>query len=309
MAMSNNLGALLLYGPDKGMISFVYHELATKLSASIVTSDLQSLESSSNNFSFFSKKDILKIEPERTPTLTNVIKSILLDLNKVNLPVIICDELAPTIAIRKFFETEKSLISLACYPDDPRAIKLIISNMLKSYNKRISADALDYLSKQLFGDRMLIVNEIEKLITYSHNIEAIDYKLCKALIGDSLQNSADMMCIYHAQKSYENYYTEVTTILDSGISEVWVLRALGRFYGNLLKVKMLIMDGLTIDEAMSNLSPPIFFQYVPMFKAIVSQMHLCDIAELLQKFIELERKFKSGSHALELNSIFIFKEM
>lgn len=156
------VNALLLYGPDKGYIDKICKALIKKfnlLKTSIEYSDLKnySLDTLANSQNFFMQKQLIKIRSVGE----SIDKPLKLALGKdfLHFLVFIADELSSNSSIRKFFETENNLASLACYHDDEQKITKIISQKLAANSKIIQEESVRYLTNNLSGDRSSSFNK------------------------------------------------------------------------------------------------------------------------------------------------------
>ncbi len=297
------ISSILLYGPDRGMISDIVSQLTKKLNARIATANnYTDLSSSLNNTSMFNQKEIIKISSELK--LHEDAKSLLQKYHS-NFPLIIAEDLAPANALRKFYEGSESLAAVACYPDDENAIRRMISQKCAYYNQQITTRAISFLSSSLGGDRLMILSELEKLFLYMRNVHTIDVADCEKIISKSSNHNADNLCIAYGVLDAQEYLREQDALLTNSISEIWIIRALGRYYLNILKVKLYIEDGLSVASSMNLLKPSIFFKYAEGFKKSVAQNSIRAISKSLDLFIKAEIDAKNGLGHQALELIFI----
>lgn len=302
--------SILFFGPDSGMISEFTRKIATSLKANIAEYEINSsasLQIALNNRNFFGDREIIKINP-KTLKLDEEIKNNIKN-NNYNFPVFATDELDTTNAFRKFFENTQNLAVIGCYPDDEKSAKYIISSILHNAGKQIENDALFYLINHLKGDRNLIRNEMEKLLTYSYNIPKITCSICEKLISSSIEPNPDLLCIYYAKKDGRNFLKQLSIIKDSNINNIWIIRAIARYMQNHLLVKLYQLDGIYIDDAIKKLSPKIFFKYVSEFRDISTKLSLKEISSSLEMLLEAEIKAKTFHAESVLEMLFFHNFM
>ena len=82
--------------------------------------------------------------------------------------------------------------------------------------------------------------------------------------------------------------------LGEGQHPVMIARALQRHLMRLLQARGFMDDGQNIDAAMAQLRPPVFFKYVPVFKAVLQRWSARDINAGLKAMLEAELQFKSS---------------
>jgi DNA polymerase III subunit delta len=302
---SGQINSILFFGPDNGVISDLISQLTIKLSSPtrlISDDELSDYSSALNNISFFSSKEIIKFDV-KSIKLDQSLKAVLTKSNH-NFPIFIASELEPSNSYRKFFESENNLAAIACYADDETAVRRIISSNLSQNKMRISPDALDFLCKNLHGNRNLIKSEIDKLISYKGINTQINLNDCENIICQSLEANPDYLCINFANKNAESYLKELDLLLKNEISVVWIIRALSRFYMNLAHAKLMEKDGVAIDQALNSLKPKIFYKNVQDFKKIVRSISLIEIQNVLEALTQAEVNFKTFSSNNVLDEIF-----
>ncbi|WP_341753763.1 DNA polymerase III subunit delta [Candidatus Tisiphia endosymbiont of Dioctria rufipes] len=292
---NGQIKALLLYGPDKGYIDKVCKTLVKKfdlLKTSIEYSEIKnrSLETLVNTQNFFMQKQLIIVRSVGE----SIDKSLKLALGKDSLHflVFIADELSAASSIRKFFETETYLASLACYHDDEHKITKIILQKCNSVGKVISEDTVNYLTARLKGDHQTLVNEINKLIYFTFDKDQITLDDALAVVSDDFTGNGDNLCVYFSSGNLDNFLQEFTKLKQQNINEVLIIRALIRYYLNLYTVLNKLAMGVNIDMAIKSLSPPIFYKYVPSFKQALNKVNLENCIKTLKHLEQAEIDYK-----------------
>jgi DNA polymerase-3 subunit delta len=290
------IAATLLYGPDRGLIDYSASHITKILNLpkrTISYADIvfDELKSELNNISLFGTKEIIHL------TNISTFDAKLKDLVKAenhHILIITADELTPSSALRKTFETEKNLAAIACYHDDATSVEKLARKYCADAQKRISADALKYLSHSLYGDRYIIINEIEKLLIYASDKEEITIEDVIAVISGSTTPEPDMLCIYFFKNDKKLYLEELNKLLDENISAVWIVRALIRYSINVYITLQKMSEGADLDEAAGSITPPIFFKNMPDFKRIVGKFDTTKILRLMERLYKAEVGLKSS---------------
>lgn len=291
------MNAALIYGPDRGLIDYSVAHITKvlklpKRTISYADISFDELKSELNNISLFGTKEIIQLTNISTfdAKLKELVKA-----DNHHVLVITADELTPASALRKTFETEKNLAAIACYHDDATSVEKIVRKYCSDAQKIISADAIKYLSHSLYGDRYIIINEIEKLLTYTHDKNEITLEDVTAVISGSTTPAPDMLCIYFFKNDQKLYLEELHKLLAENVSAVWIVRALVRYAINIYITLQKMSEGASIEEATGSLSPPIFFKYIPDFKRIISQSNIAHILLIMEKLYKAETILKSSS--------------
>lgn len=291
----NNISSALLYGPDRGLIDYSVNQITRilklpKRTISYADISLNELKYELNNISFFSAREIIRLTNISTfdTKLQDLVKS-----KNHHVLVITADELTPSSALRKTFESDEKLASIACYHDDFSAIEKIARKACSDSKKSISADALKYLASSLYGDRYIIINEIEKLLTYTLDKDEITLEDVISVISSSTTPEPDLLCIYFFKNDRKLYFNELNKLLAENISAVWIVRALIRYSINIYVTLKKMSEGVHLDEAVKSITPPIFFKYVADFKMILQTFNRKQILNLMEKLYKAEIDLKS----------------
>lgn len=295
--------SLLLYGPDKGYISFICQSIIQKMNllhSSISYNDINEskLETLLNSRNFFAQREFIKITTV-TNSINTALKSLLAN-EFLHFAAFIADELPSNSGIRNFFESQEFCASVACYPDDQQNIAKIIHAKFAAVDKRLDDDALYYLRSALKGDYQLICNELEKLLLYAYDKDTLTIDDIKLVINIDLIANGDDLCTYFAQKDTQAFLIEMERLTAQGINMVLIIRALIRYYMNLYIVVSKIDEKESIDTAIKNLSPPIFFKRVADFKKVAFHIQRTEIVAVIAKLYQAEINFKLDPKSFDL---------
>lgn len=295
--------SLLLYGPDKGYISFICRSIIQKMNllhSSISYNDINEskLETLLNSRNFFAQREFIKITTV-TNSINTALKSLLAN-EFLHFAAFIADELPSNSGIRNFFESQEFCASVACYPDDQQNIAKIIHAKFAAVDKRLDDDALYYLKSALKGDYQLICNELEKLLLYAYDKDTLTIDDIKLVINIDLIANGDDLCTYFAQKDTQAFLIEIERLMAQGINMVLIIRALIRYYMNLYIVVSKIDEKENIDTAIKNLSPPIFFKRVADFKKVAFHIQRTEIVAVIAKLYQAEINFKLDPKSFDL---------
>lgn len=300
---SGSVKALLLYGYNRGFIDTVVREIAGKLSLLTVSINAKdatvsnlSLQAASNNF--FNQRELLKVEYSGSAA-PKELKDFLQGDRFENFICFIGDESLPSSGIRKFFEDAQNLAVMGCYYEDENYIARMAASLATEDKKTFSADAIGYLKSVLKGDHLLVKNELIKLINYAHDNSKISYEDVKQALSPELSASGDEMCLYFSKKQPDKFLREVEALKTQAINEVLIIRALIRYYLNLFLVVSKVEEGMVIDLAIKQLSPPIFFKYVNDFKLVAQQFRRREIIRIICILQQAEATFKNNNQAFD----------
>lgn len=290
--------SIMLYGPDKGVIDHIYSLIVKTLEKTSYNHNYNDMICSGiditlNNISLFGGSDIIKIT-EVPSSINTDLKDILLS-GTHHTAILIADELSPSSSLRKLFESEESFAAIACYNDDAKNVKTLSYSKITSAGKTINTDALNYLSYHLNGDRFIIENEINKLLLFSYDEKSITLEHVEKSISNSIISSPDLLSIAFAKGDGKKFFLESRNLLSENISVVWIIRALARYYINLYIVLNEKSSGISLENAISHLKPPIFFKYLQDFKDVVRSLSMERIRYILSLLHDAEISSKSAT--------------
>ncbi len=303
---NHSIKSLLLYGPDKGYIEKIYKSLSQKfglLNTYIEYSELkqQSLETLVNSQNFFAQRQLIIVR-STSETIDKNIKEAL-SKDSLHFLVFIADELSPHSTIRKFFEAEPFLAIVACYHDEPTKIAQIIRQKCNQAGKEISEDAVNYLTSYLKTDHLMIISEIDKLISYAFDKQQITLDEARCAVSEDYEGSGDVLFLYLALKDYDKFLQEFNKLIQYNVNEVLIIKALIKYYLKLYTVLCKLETDHNVDKAIKSLTPPIFYKYIPDFKKAVNLHNLDNCLIMLRHLQQAELNYKLNPSGFNIYNI------
>lgn len=308
---SPDQGMILLYGPDAGLISerarilgkTVVDDLndpfrVADLSFDAIKEDPGLLGAEINAISMLGGRRLIRVTTG-SAALPKPLEEILSKPSD-SMVLFIADDLPPSSGLRKFFEKITHGIALPCYKDDSRSVQTVVATRLREQGFRVDADAVTYLSSRFSGDRLVIISEVEKLITYMGKITHITLKDVQDCVFDSSEFSLDELCNAFASRKPDQVDRHLSKALAEGIVPVTIIRTILRYFLRLQEVRYAMANGATEEQAVAALRPPLFFKQVPVFKQHVRLWSAADISRTITRFIELETDCKTTGKPAEL---------
>ncbi len=302
----SNIHAVLIYGSDYGLNYLraeTIHKAVIKDPKDLfsnfefyykdIKKDPAKFNDSLKAKSLFKSKKFFKIldcEPTITKSISDIIKSYRGD----NFLVFMAEDLSPNSSLRKLFETESNLAAIACYKDDLATTKQLANNFLRENSYHASSEVIEAIAYNFSGNRLLLLNELEKLITYkgeNHNITLDDIDLSVSNnVELSLENISNSFAAYNfseLDKSLQNAF-------DESVSPITIIRTIMYYFNRLYLVRCKMDSGISFDSAINILKPPIFFKNVPTFKNHVNAWNASKIINLLTSLQNLEQQCKNS---------------
>ena len=297
--------SVLVYGNDYGVVSQTVDNIVSKLITGEQTifnfTSLQYNSIIKNPESLYNELNSPTLTKEKKVVLVNEVekilpawlKDLLLDINNDTFVIFKASELLPNVAIRKLFETEKKLAVIACYHDEYAITKSMVESKLKQHKINIDKDALDYLVANGNFNRLVLLSELDKLILFAQNRGKISLEVTKQLISLSGNSSIDDFCFDIALGNSVDFDLRLRQLLDTKTNIIAIIRSIARCFQQLLKAQSLIKNGMTLEQAMQKISPPVFFKYVPKFTICLKHYSFNQLQDVITALTDLELLCKS----------------
>ncbi|MCT6842609.1 MAG: DNA polymerase III subunit delta [Commensalibacter sp.] len=205
--------------------------------------------------------------------------------------VIEAGSLSTRSPLRILAEKHPLMAAIACYAETGRSLEETVHSLLGK--KKISPDAFRYLLAMLGGDRILIRNEIEKLLLFVGDEAEITIEAVEQVLGDS--NEYSIEDILYAVMTGQTIVADRTLNrgLKEGITLIALIRGLLYLNDRMMQVRIMMEeDGLSLKSAMGKLNPPIFFKRANDFQRAMTYWNkerLLDLARQVQ-YLELLSK-------------------
>lgn len=286
---NDKLYGIMFHGSEKGLIDYYVLQVQKFLNLpvrKISYSDDFALSETLNALSFFNEKEIIII----TGVNANITKEIgeTLKTQTHNFPIFIADDLAPSL--KQLFQKSSNLALIPCYPESSIDLQLIVKRYLTG--KVIQPKALEHLCANLNSDRQFLYSELDKLLIYCHDKDQITLEYVHEAIVPMRNVSLDQLIISFVRRDVKNYLTDIEHLLHNNVPEMLIIRSLVKYYTNLYTVKLHTKAGMSVDEAMKLLKPPVFFMYVKHFKEFVATLNYTSIFNALKLVMAAEVKLK-----------------
>lgn len=204
-------------------------------------------------------------------------------------------ELGPRSALRRLFEESADGASVACYADEGDGLMSFAEAALGELGHRAEPAALEWMARALGGDRAIIRRELEKLSTYvgpSNPVTVADVEAC---LGDSAEIDVDDAAVAAATGDLAGLDRAVARSYSAGQSPITLLRALGRELSRLHQAAGAIAGGASVDGAMAQMRPPVFFKIKPAYERALRSWRAEDLLRAIEMVADAEVQCKSGA--------------
>ena len=274
---SKSFQSFLLYGPNEGLIreniDTIYKIFSKGMDCEKININGKQLDESISilndeisTISLFSEKKFIVLESAKEKHASIIEDSLSLDF-KDTCMVVKQDNLTKSSNIRKLYEKSKTHFSLACYDDDIKVLSSLLEKFQKEHNITFDSDVKSFLLNNLSNDRMVIKNELEKiLLSLSKKDRIVDIEKLRFILHDSantnfqqINNSILFGNIKKGSKSLEKLF-------NLGTSPVAILKSFNNYIMRIRLTQVELSKGKSFDEAIKILRPPVFWKEKSDFK-------------------------------------------
>jgi DNA polymerase-3 subunit delta len=302
------IAGVLIYGPDQGLVVECAEILAkavvddssdpfqtAEITGAALKQDPARLADEAGAISLASSAGSRRLVRLRqaTDAIAPVIEGYLAGPAAEALVVAEAGILGPRSKLRRLFEKAKNAATLACYEDDERSLGRIISETLSRHGLVASPDARAFLSGQLGSNRGVTRAELEKLALYMGRPGRVELDDAMAVIGDSASTSIDAVAFAAASGDAPALDKALGRAFGEGAHPVTVLRAAARHIMRLHRAAGLVAAGMSRDDAVKALRPPVIFLHKKMFMAQLRQWGGGEISRALDILLDAELDCKT----------------
>ncbi len=290
----------LLYGNNKGLIEETYTNLIKEYKKeniynydeNEIISNLDNLEETISTKSFFDNEKLIvinRVSDKLYKTIENIVEKNLDDISIILLSGI----LEKKSKIRNFFEKNKNTIVIPFYEDNYQSLNLLAINFLNKRKISLSTQNINLIIERSKNDRINLINELNKIETFSKNKKQIQTEDILRLTNLSENYNAselvDNILVKNQKKTLyilnENNFVSEDSIL--------ILRTFINKIKRLLKIQKEIKDNRkNIDEVITNFKPIIFWKEKELVKKQIEILSLEKLEKLLIKSNNLELLIK-----------------
>ena len=295
----SNIKAILLYGQNEGLIAEYTKKLTETVSKDLydpfavayldwseIRGDVGALAAEYNSRSLMGVRRVVVLK-DADNNLTKPLTEMLADTKSDTL-LIICgaESINSKSSLVALANGKADMAAVACYEDRDENIASSAKKMLLDQGITFTNDAFMMLCARLSNDRKSNVNEIEKLITFVGNKKHFEVDDVKAVVVDQAISGVDDLCFYVFSGVKLKAVNSLKYLLNEGVEEVQIARALIKHVGRLLEAKGLMESGTPAAEAIKKVLPKNMFYRYDMGANQLGRWpkeRLFDVMELLYK--------------------------
>ena len=185
--------------------------------------------------------------------------------------------------LRSLAESRKDVASIACYPEEGRALSQTVSEALSQAGVTIDRDALTWLMGRLGADRSGVRGEIEKLVLYAGENGRLDLEAVQDCVGDAGGSSLEDAVFAALSGHRAEADQALERALADGANPVAVARTVLGVLVRLQTVTLNVQSGLGRAEAIKALRPPVFFKRTTAFNQALDRWNSTALSRALRE--------------------------
>ena len=286
---------VLLYGPDRGLVSERGRALAeksgialndpfsvTKLDASAAEGEAGRILDEAGTISMFAARRLLWIRNAGNQKwLVDDLATLAARPPVDTLVLVEGGDLKKGAALRTVFEERASAMALPCYADEVKGLDQVIDDELRRSGQTMSAEARQALRDRLGGDRLASRGEVEKLALYASPASEITLKDVLAIVGDVSGTSHDEMveCVLSGDRAG---FVQLFTRNVTASAQVQPLLAAATRQFQMLQSLRANMDGASASAMASSVRPPLHGARRTSLERALSQWNLPALSQALE---------------------------
>lgn len=267
------IGAVLVYGPDRGLVSERARAYAghcgvplddpfstVRLEGAEIEADPGRLDVELSTVGMFSDRRLVWVRgASAQKALPDALRMVEAG-DSTALLLIEAGDLKKGTALRAAAESGARAIAIPCYADDARALDTLIDTAFAAAGKLLTLEARHLLRQRLGGDRLASRAEIDKLIAYAGDAPRIEPGDVEAVIGDASALSLDAAVDAILEGDRNRFDEAFTRAMRAGQAPFLVLAAAMRQFQALAMMRAdMDRNGRAAAAAVQAARPPVFF--------------------------------------------------
>ena len=267
-APSPQIRAILLYGPDGGLVAEHFERLSAALAPDLhdpfqvvsldgdeIAVDTARFLDEAAQISFDGTRRVIRIR-HAGDSVTSALDAFLETDGDDAAVLVQGGDLGPRSSLRRLFESADRAAAAPCYADDSHTVESLLRDAEREHDLTIDRDAFAYLVERLGRDRGVTRSEVEKLVLFGGKGGTVSYETAVALSGDNALLGADALADAAGLGQTADAFRALTRLAEEGVGEVGVLRRLLRHFQRL----HMVVSAPDPVKAVRGLRPPVHFK-------------------------------------------------
>lgn len=270
--------ALLVYGPDQGLVSERAGQLAAahgakpddpfslqRLDGDVVASDPARLADELFAVSMFGNNRVVRLRVG-TRAVAGPIAAVLAGPAPSAALIVEAGDLKADSPLRRAFESATAGLAIPCFVDGDANLARVIDEEFRGAGLAATEDARALLIANLGGDRLATRQELRKVALYCHGAGRVTEADVAAIVGDIADVAIDAVVDAMGLGDSEAVVNTYRRLEADGTAPSSLLSAALRHVLQLHRVRAELDQGRSVSESMRGLSPPVFFKRQGVFE-------------------------------------------
>ena len=293
-----NINAVLIYGPDAGLVDELCDKAIEKLE--IEKDNLLAIDANELR----DKQDAVFAE-SCSPSMFGGRKAVIISGagdgdSKIISELVSCSSLCATIivtagdlragSLRKLFEDGKDIAAIACYTDDAKTLEALIRKELSAQSgiNQITPDAMSYMLSHFGGDRGITRSFLQKIAIYVSDKHIVDLEDVEKCLPDTSASSADDYMYSLTAGHINQTMVALDRLIYAGADANMLVRML---YIHFTKLLTAVVDGQL---------PKLFWKVQDKFNMAMKIWPEDEISNVLSKLNDLEKSCRTNGYQPEI---------
>jgi DNA polymerase-3 subunit delta len=303
------IGAVLLYGPDRGLMRERSELLLQTcgaaaddpfsrldMSAASVCADPVALVDEARAMALLGGRRCVRVR-DGSDSIAGAVQLLLAAAPWEAFIIIEAGDLGKGSPLRQACETSPMVAAVACYADDASALRGIITDGLAALGVRADDHALELLVGSLGADRGVTRSELDKLALYKGGAGVVTAEDVLAVVSDSHLVSLSAVAFAVGSGDRAELDRVLTAAATDGAEPVALLRTVAQHLQRLLTVRSAVDQGCPLAEAVAALRPPVFFRVIDEFRQQAKRWTRDQLRQALALATEAEVQCKTSGVA------------
>ncbi len=302
----------LLYGENEGFKDEIIKKIEKNFSNNIFRYDEKEiLENQENFFNGILSKSLFENEKlviiNRTTDKIKILLEEIIEKNIKDITLIFISGLLDKKSkLRNLFEKDKKTICIPFYPDTPQILNKIASDFFKNKKILVSYEMINLIVERSRGSRQNLINELNKIENYCKNNNKINLdilaKITNLAENYHVSELTDICLSKNSKKTARILNENILSIEDT----ILIIRTFLSKTKRLLKIREEIKNNKSIEIAIKDFKPPIFWKDKDTVKQQITKWTLSDLKKLIIEINDIEIQLKKNStNSINILSDFI----
>ncbi len=243
--------------------------------------------------SFFEKEKLILISDITDKILDLIKETIDADTSEIKI-ILLAKKLEKKSKIRNFFENHKKILIVPFYEDTPQTLLFIAKKILTESEISVSTENLNLIISRSQGDRIVLRNELEKIINFCRNNKKLDSKDILRLTNLGENYSAGEIVNNCLSKNKKKTLNILNENIQSSEDNILILRTFLNKLKRLRKLKLNLDHNNNIDQVINSFRPPIFWKDKNIIKQQIKLWELSDIETFIVDLNNTESLIKKN---------------